>query len=368
VELGRVLRVAFDDQIFVAQRRGGISKYFVELFHRLPKYGVEPVLLSTGTRNSHLAESGLVPRLPDLPRPLATATWASWRLAAWPRTTPRKVPEFDVMHHTFTKGAYLRAWHGPRVVTVFDMTPELFPEYFPRGNPHFAKRRYCEVSDAIISISENTASDMYRLYSPSLESKTSVIPFGVGEEFFATEGAVLELPRKYLLFVGVRFGYKHFDIGLRAFEELAAEDAELHLVVVGGGEFSAEEIASFERSGLRARIQHIAPSDATMPEVYHRAQAFLFPSVYEGFGLPTLESLAAQTTTVLADASCSREVGGGAALYAAPGDVDDLVAKLREAMTPEAQQRVLIEGPARGRLFNWDHVASLTADLYRSIA
>jgi glycosyltransferase involved in cell wall biosynthesis len=368
MELPRVLRVAFDDQIFVAQRRGGISKYFVELFHRLPKFGVEPVLLSTGTRNSHLAESGLVPRLPELPAPLAKATWASWRLASWPRTTPRDVPSFDVMHHTFTKGAYLRTWKGPRVVTVFDMTPELFPSYFPRGNPHFAKRRYCELADAIISISENTARDMYRLYTPELESKTHVIPFGVGEEFFASSGKRLDLPEKYLLFVGVRVGYKHFDLGLEAFTVLAAEDPDLHFVVVGGGKFSAEELAALDATGLRPRIHQMTPSDATMPEIYARASAFVFPSIYEGFGLPTLESLAAQTPTVLADASCSREVGGDAALYAAPGDVDDLVAKLREAMTAGEHKRVKVDGPARGRLFSWDHVASQTADLYRSIA
>jgi glycosyltransferase involved in cell wall biosynthesis len=363
-----VLRVGFDDQIFIAQRRGGISKYFVELFARLPKFGVEPVILSTGTRNAHLAESGLVPRLPERSRLGGIANYVSWRATGRPRTTPRPLPEFDVLHHTFTKGAYLRAWDGPRVVTVFDMTPELFPGYFPRGNPHFEKRRYCELSDAIISISENTAEDMYRLYSPSLRSKTHVIPFGVGEEFFATGAHSLDLPARYVLFVGVRYGYKHFDLGLWAFESLAAADPELHFVVVGGGDFSRAELAAFEASGLGARIHHVVPSDAAMPEIYQRAQAFQFPSIYEGFGLPTLEALASGTPTVLADASCSREVGGDAALYAAPGDAKDLADKLTVAMSPGERERVRSAGPARGRLFQWDDLASATADLYRSLA
>ena len=89
-----MLRVGFDDQIFVAQRRGGISKYFVELLSRLPRFGIEPVVLSRGTRNLHLAESGLVPRLPDYSRAVATATYISWRLAGIPRTSPHPLPPF----------------------------------------------------------------------------------------------------------------------------------------------------------------------------------------------------------------------------------------------------------------------------------
>ena len=361
-------RVGFDDQIFVAQRRGGISKYFVELLSRLPRFGIEPVVLSRGTRNLHLAESGLVPRLPDYSRAVATATYISWRLAGIPRTSPHPLPPFEVMHHTFTNPWYLGAWKGPRVVTVFDMTPELFPSYFPRGNPHFAKRRYCEVSDAIISISQNTADDLLRLYSGDLASKTHVIPFGVGAEFFASSGTTLELPGRYVLFVGVRYGYKHFDVGFSAFRALAAEDPQLELVVVGGGSFSREEEDAFATAGLSTRVRHLTPSDSAMPEVYRRASAFMFPSIYEGFGLPTLEALASRTPTVLADASCSREVGGDAALYAAPGDVDDLTRQLRVALSPQGARRLAAAGPEWAKKFNWDDLASSTADLYRSVS
>jgi glycosyltransferase involved in cell wall biosynthesis len=368
VEEQHVLRVGFDDQIFVAQRRGGISKYFVELFSRLPQFGIEPVVWSRGTRNLHLAESGLVPRLPDYSRAMATATYVSWRLAGVPRTVQRPAPPVDVMHHTFTNPRYLREWAGPRVVTVFDMTPELFPSYFPRGNPHFAKRRYCEVSDAIISISQNTADDLYRIYSPDLERKTHVIPFGVGAEFFERGTPELELPPRYLLFVGVRYGYKHFDVAFESFRTLAAEDPGLELVVVGGGEFSSGEASMFEEAGVTPRVRRITPSDAEMPEVYRRASAFMFPSIYEGFGLPTLEALASGTPTVLADASCSREVGGEAALYAAPGDVADFTAQLRIALSPGVTMRAAREGPSRARTFNWDDLASATAAVYRAVA
>ena len=105
-----------------------------------------------------------------------------------------------------------------------------------------------------------------------------------------------------------------------------------------------------------------------MPEVYRRASAFMFPSIYEGFGLPTLEALASRTPTVLADASCSREVGGDAALYAAPGDVDDLTRQLRVALSPQGARRLAAAGPEWAKKFNWDDLASSTADLYRSVS
>ena len=363
----RRLRVGFDDQIFQAQTRGGISKYFVELVERLPDHGIDPVILSSRTRNHHLIESGLVPSAPPLGPARARAEWVSWRLSGRPRTTPHPTPPIDLMHHTFTLAPYLRAWRGPRVITVFDMTPELFPHYFRWGNPHFAKRRYVEKSDAVIAITRNTADDLFRLYSDSLRSKTHIVPFGVGESFFERVPERLELPARYVLFVGVRSGYKDFATGFAAFAELAATDVDLTLVVVGGGAFNQAEKAIIDRLGLQAQVIKMAPSDAEMPEIYRRAAAFLFPSIYEGFGLPTLEALASGTPTVLADASCSREVGGDAALYFEPRDVADLVAKLEQALSSDGANQAADQGPRRGREFSWSHVASMTAQLYRSL-
>lgn len=366
------IRVGFDDQIFVAQARGGISKYFVELVSRLPKYGIEPVILSKRTRNLHLAESGLVPSYGPDTLLKDKMRGYSWRATGFPRTQirPRKA-QIDLLHFTFTLGPYLRTWRGPSVVTVFDMIPEVYPEYFPMGNPHFAKKRFCDQVDRIISISKSTTNDMLRLFGGQLSSKTVEIPFGVGEQFLLPRLSrpknELELPDKYLLFVGVRRGYKHFDDALEAFHRLAQQDPQLHLVVVGGGPFAPAEEESIRSLKLSNRIVKIAPEDSQMPEVYRRAQVFVFPSVYEGFGLPTLEALASGTPTVLADASCSREVGGDIAQYFSPGDIDQLVTVIAAAMTPESKNKVKSQGLRRAESFSWDSVARETAGVYREL-
>lgn len=365
----RPIRVGFDDQIFEAQRRGGVSKYFVELIEQLPRHGIQPIVLSTQTRNVHLQESGLIPATPRRSPAAERAAWASWRVVGHPRSPPHPRPQLDVMHHTFTHPAYLHGWRGPRVVTVYDMTPELFPEYFKLGNPHLAKRRYVEASDAVIAISRNTAGDMVRLYDlEGLQEKTTVVHLGVDGRFFVgRDDTALSLPQHYLLFVGVRSGYKDFSTALAAWSRLAVHDQRLEFVVVGGGPFSRSEQRRIAESGDAASVHHLVPDDDQIVEVYRRAAALVFPSRYEGFGLPTLESLATGTPVVLADASCSREVGGAAALYFAQGDVDELVDRLARAMSPEFRASIRLEGPAHSEEFSWDRTAALTADIYRRV-
>ncbi len=360
------MRVAFDDQIFRAQQRGGVSKYVVELIRRLPDHGVEPVVATTRTRNRHLIEAGLAePMRPAMWR--ERAEWVSWRAWGRPYEAISRSAEADLMHHTFTHPAYLSRWTGPRVVTVHDMTPELMPEYFPLGNPHFAKKRFATRADAIVCVSQSTETDMLRFFGAELADRTHVIPLGVDDRFFHSGPASApSLPDGYLLFVGVRSGYKRFDLAVHAASRVMRRDAALHFVVVGGGAFSPAEVRQLEQHGIAARTHHLAPADREMPEVYRRASVFIFPSEYEGFGLPTLEALASGTPTLLADASCSREVGGDAATYFPAGDVDSAEALIEAARTAESKDRARADGPARAKNFSWDRVASDSAALYRA--
>jgi len=363
----RPIRVGFDDQIFQAQRRGGVSRFFVELIRHLPDQDVEPVLLSDGTRNLHLAESGMVPELPGLNRFQQRLHWASWSLLGRPRTMPRRLPPLDLLHHTFSHRSYLGVWRGPRVMSIYDMTPETYPDLFPLGNPHFAKRRYTEVADRIIPISENTASDMYRFYTPELKDKTVVIPIGVSDQFFHPGPVPPGLPERYLLFVGQRGGYKDFTVALQAFAEIAKTDPTLALVVAGGGPLTTAERTELTGLGVTERVHHVQPTDAQMPALYRDAAVFVFPSRYEGFGLPTIEALAVGTPVVLADASCGREVGGDLALYFPPGDVAQLAAQVRRVLAGEAVERSRTEGPGHARRFDWPTVARRTAEVYREL-
>lgn len=360
------MRVAFDDQIFRAQSRGGVSRYIVELLTRLPRHGVTPVLAVERSSNRHLVEAGLA-RAEESPLALAQLEWFSWRVFGRPRGTAVERSAADLMHHTFTHPAYLTEWTGPRVVTVHDMTPELLPRHFPLGNPHFAKQQYAERSDAIISVSESTASDMLLLYGDHLRARTTTVPLGVSPRFFERQPASLDLPDRYLLFVGVRSGYKRFDLAVSAAVPLLASDPELRLVVVGGGPFTRTERHALGRAGVTGRVRRIVPTDAEMPEVYRRAMVLLFPSEYEGFGLPTLEALASGTPVVLADASSAREVSGELARFFPSGDREAAEAAVRAAVEPSWREHLALAGPKFAAPFTWDRVAAATAAVYRSV-
>ena len=359
------MRVRFDDQIFTMQRRGGISRYFVELireFDEDPKLGVEPQPGWRWTRNAHALEAGLGKRLP-VP---GGSRGRVLRLAN--RAIGIRQPDADITHHTYYRAGYLRRRSTPTVVTVYDMTPEIFPELFPKGNPHGRKREFVDRASLVLCISESTRRDLLHLYG-SIGSPTIVTYLGVGDRFAEGARRPSWCPERYLLFLGSRDGYKDFRVALEAFAGIALIERAMTLLAVGGGAFTADESALISRWGLRDQVVQHDASDDDLPGVFGAASAFVFPSRYEGFGLPTLEAMACGTPVVLADSSSHPEVGGDAALYFPPGDASVLGAQLTRLLFDDALHRDLSEkGIAQAGRFTWHRTAATTADAYRIVS
>ena len=360
------MRVRYDDQIFVVQRRGGISRYFVELIREFgedPSLGVDAELGWRWTRNAHALEAGLGRQLRIVGGSKRPALQAANRIANIGR------PEADITHRTYYWAGYLsRRSKAPMVVTVYDMTPELFPELFPRGNPHLQKREYVWRANLVLCISESTRRDLLRVYGP-IPSAPIVTHLGVSRRFAPGALRPLWCPDRYVMFLGDRGGYKDFRVALESFAALGPKRRGIALVAVGGGALTAEEEALISTWGLRDRVIQRNISDEELPGVFGGASAFVFPSRYEGFGLPTLEAMACGTPTVLADTSSHPEVGGDAALYFPPGDTSVLTAQLSRLLSDDAFRRDLSEkGLAQAGRFSWRRTAVATADAYRKAA
>ena len=256
------MRVRYDDQIFVSQRRGGISRYFVELireFDEGQELGVEPQLGWRWTRNAHALEVGLG-------RPLQLPGGSRGRMLRWAnRMIQVRQADPDITHRTYYRADYLsRTSTTPLVVTVYDMTPELFPELFPKGNPHLFKREYVRRAAVVLCISESTRRDLVRIYG-SVQSPTMVTHLGVSHRF--APGALPPgwCPDRYVLFLGDRGGYKDFRVAIEAFAELAPTARGTALVAVGGGPFTAEEEALISRWGLQGQVVQRDASDEELP-------------------------------------------------------------------------------------------------------
>ena len=374
------VRVLVDDQVFLLQRRGGISRYFVELLREFaaPDVGVRAVTPYGIVRNQHLVDAFPaiyrgVPELLDRPvRRLSRSSVVRRLVARGLRMTSRhhdanRTP-VDVVHHTYyAADAGNPPTGAKRVCTVHDMIPELMPDAFPRGNPHEDKHRYVTEVDGVICVSETTRRDMERCYG-RLEKPIAVIHLGVAPEFSAAAGGVSLLPWPYVLFVGQRKGYKNAKVLLRAWPAVVESLPELRLVMVGGGRFSSAELDLLAGLGVQDSVIRLEASDAEIPRLYASAQAFVFTSRYEGFGLPVLEAFAAGTPAVLAETDCLREVGGEAGSYFDPDDPAELASLLIRLITDEAARTRIVEAArSRAAEFSWRRTAQETAQFYRRV-
>ena len=226
------MRIAFDEQIFLLQRHGGVSKYFVELIRAIEDLdqGVSVDLPYATVCNEHALQAW-----PGRFKP-AKGPLQPYPQLAVSATRPRRAGEgVDIVHHTFYNSRFLRDYPGvPKVVTIYDMIPELLGERGRFGNPHMAKREYVRRASAIICISESARDDMLAVYGIP-DCPVSVVHLGVDPSFAAGGPRPPGFPERYVLFVGRRGGYKDFATVAHAFEAIADGDPDLSLVCVGGG-------------------------------------------------------------------------------------------------------------------------------------
>jgi glycosyltransferase involved in cell wall biosynthesis len=360
-----LISVKFDDQIFTSQVRGGISSYFTHLvrqFDSSPDLGVIVEGLPTFAKTAQLIEGGYSRRFPikrlERQRILQLANNAS----AMTRRTP------DVVHSTYYDSVNL-AVGSRRVVTVHDMTPELFPQLFPTGNPHKFKDRHVRQADVILCVSETTRSDLLSYY-PGIEVPVLVTPLAVGAPFSDARsigeisGPLHADGIAFALYVGSRSAYKGFDVFISALQEVR-KSVDLGLVLVGGGPLSASESGRFKELELGTMFSHVFPSDDELRDLYQRAAVFVFPSQYEGFGLPVLEAMACGCPVIVSDAPALTEVAGAAALIFERGDVlglaDRMLASLGGGDDVTARKEIGFE---RAASFTWRETALRTSHAY----
>lgn len=360
------VRVAFDEQIFAIQRYGGISRVFAQLareFEHDPGHGVQLQPIAAPVVNEYLLRDKVTARNLDV-----------WRGTHWSTTIARSLARrrhrgpADIVHSSFYLPRMYRDYEGAkRIVTIHDMIPELFPGSRRRLDFMTMKHAYVQQADHVICVSESTRRDLQTIY-PDIETPVSVVYSGVGEEFKPDVAPVPGLPGQYILHVGARLGYKDSPTLIRGFARLASEFPHLFLVLVGGGPLYKQEFHLVREFGVAERVLQVSLPDADMPHVYANAQAFIFPSRYEGFGLPVLEAMASGTPAILCDSSALPEVGGDAATYFRMGDPEDLARATREVLIdPSLRDKLIYEGRERARDFTWARTARSTAEVYSRV-
>jgi glycosyltransferase involved in cell wall biosynthesis len=273
----------------------------------------------------------------------------------------------NVLHATYYAGT-ARPRHGLRVLTVHDMVHERFVHWHP-GHPILdLKKQAVAAADHVICISRRTQQDLCELLDYPVE-KTSVVYHGGSQ--LNPSAAVCAPPvvgMPFVLYVGARYTHKNFEVLLRAFAQNRTLRESMALVAFGGGQFNPEELRMAAAAGLPADgLIQTSGDDALLAGYYRQAAAFVYPSLYEGFGMPLLEAMSMDCPVVSSDSSCMPEIAGDAALYFDPANADQLAAQIiRLTNEPMIRNQLLINGRERLKQFSWEKCASETLAVYQS--
>lgn len=364
------MNIVFDHQAFSRQDYGGIARYFFELSRFLAQNGqhVEiraPLYVTKYFAGSSKKPTGfLIPKLPNSAILLAkTNNFLSTML--WSKNA-----DIDIYHETYFTKADNCPKSAVRIVTVHDMIHEKFPEMFSRfdqtsKNKAIATHR----ADHIISVSHHTKKDLIRYFDIKAE-KISVVHHGCTQHQIVSTSHLPFTHRPYLLYVGSRLGYKNFTALLKAYATSENIKNEFQLVCFGGGQFNTEEHQLIAQLSLdESKIIQKSGSDDLLTELYKNAAAFVYPSLYEGFGLPTLEAMSLGCPVLCSNVSSLPEVVGSGADQFDPQDIDSIRTAMEKVVFNMAHREDLVSrGCARAKLFSWEKCAAETLDIYKNTA
>ena len=318
--------------------------------------------------------------LPAMPQRVASVSGEHvWRRVGWEQTAlPIEAlrARVDLLHGMAFSLPVLSPCRT--VVTLFDMSFALFPAYHPRGRRVYLSlmtRLSVRTARRVIAISDSTRHDICRLLGVG-ESRVVVIPLGVNDRFQPLAEAECEAFRdrqgigRYVFFQGTIEPRKNLLRLVRAYSRLRQDGRLTHKLVLGGAPGWGYEalLAEIERLGLREDVillGYVAPEEA--PPWYGAADLFVYPSLYEGFGLPPLEAMACGTPVIAAASSSLPEVVGDAGLLVPPLNVDALADAMGSLLGDTERRRFLAErGLTRARSYTWTETARATAALYAS--
>ena len=358
----------YDYQVLCSQVYGGVSRYFYELItHLMKKETYQPIIKCWHSENRYFER--------------ITGRRAScgyhWRIGQGIKRINRYLAEkdgfsgADIIHPT-GYDPYLfdcERRTSKVVVTIHDMIQERYSDsYYAHDKVTDQKKRQIFESDHIIAVSQNTKKDILEIYPKIREEKVSVIYHGssslCAEELIPSylEG----IPERFVLYVGQRYSYKNFFGFVKAMRPVLEQDKELAVVCAGGGKLNAEEEKAIGEYRERYVFRRI--NDAELAYLYKHAICFVFPSLYEGFGLTTLEAFSYGCPVLLSNTSAMPEVGGDAAIYFDPLQPDDMSAKILSVINDRGlRQRMTENGHKQVSRFDWKDTADKVYECYMGL-
>ncbi|MEN9610048.1 MAG: hypothetical protein RLZZ628_862 [Bacteroidota bacterium] len=361
------MKILYDPQAFV-HPYGGASRYYVEVIDYLKrKSDLEIELPLIYAQNSHLKEKGLHKPFIDKFFKIKYKYSLSFRalqLNQWYLKRKLKQGNFDIFHPTHYDPYFLPYLKGkPYIATVLDMIHELGLVKNTTQAALDEKRISMENATKIVAISQKTKEDLVRLLNIPEEK---VVVIYLATDFQPTPKILTE--KKYILFTGNRMNYKNFDRFIEAVAPIVTNQKDLYIRLTGVP-LTAAEIQKIADLKLTEKVDlEVFVDEKRLMELYSNALCFVFPSLYEGFGIPIVEAFACECPTAISKASCFPEVAGDASLYFDPYSVEDMRHKIQQLVDNESLRKDLkAKGKVRSQYFSWANTARQHESLYQSL-
>lgn len=356
--MGKGVGIVLDNIIFYLQRSGGGSVYWSEIIKRVDKSVHNITYLEPKGEHNNIFYGSL---RQTLTHPLLRESFGARALSFL--SSLHRAPDPFIFHSSYYRVA--SDSRAINIVTIHDFMPEKFFRGLKRFVHSWRKRKAIKKADGIICVSSNTKDDLLSYY-PEVSAKCMItIPLGISSDYFVIadpEASKLQVPSKsYILFVGRRSHYKNFDFVISVVKTLKE-----YKLMVAGEEWTKTELSVI--ADLNDRVELVTnPSNAAMNELYNRAFCLLYPSSYEGFGIPVVEAMAAGCPVVALNASSIPEVSGGAALLLDHLDVTSFASAIRKLEDHGVRNELIQQGLINASRYSWDRSVDQLMEFYMSV-
>jgi len=364
------MKILFDPQVFLWQKTGGVSRFCAELYYQLKKNKQNKIKIPVFFyENQHLKELGAAPIFLNwfLKFNLSCRIIGKYKFSLNQLliNSLLSLNKYDLYFQSYYETYFLDAiGDTPFVVTIHDMIHELYPtestNYLIKN-----KKILIEKSTRIIVVSHNTKRDILTFYPSVKEDKIDVVYLAHSIKHTSYKVNSLNMPKQYILYVGGRGGYKNFEFFIQAVSNWLLEN-KFSLLCLGGGVFNKEELKLINQLGIDQITYQITCLDSELFEYYSKAFVFVFPSLYEGFGIPILESMACGCPVVLPYTSSFPEIAGDAGIYFESESQSSLVEKL-DVLKNDNQflEEKREQGILQSKKFSWEKTANGCEEVFK---
>ena len=370
------MKIFFDHKIFVNQNFGGPSRYFVNLVSNLNKIrNIDAKIFAPLHVNNYLKLIKIKKNKFGVKIPYSEKINNFNKI----KKTLNQINDYlnkfmikkynpDVYHSTYYDKSSL--FHSSKmVITVHDLIHELFRNDYGFSKNYFPKEYILKQASHIICVSENTKKDLINIYN--------VNPNRISVTHLATDFPTLDnkedykniIGSKYFLFVGTRWKYKNFPNLLRAISINKNLQKNFKLVLFGGGPLKKEEVTLISELKLKIEnIIYINGDENLLKSLYAHAEFLIYPSKYEGFGIPILESFSQNCPVLCSNTSSLPEVADDAALYFNPDEPEEISFTMDRFIDSSSSRNMLVKkGSERLKKFSWNKCAEQTLNIYQNL-